>query len=254
MPSKNNRDFQALILAAGYATRLYPITLDISKPLLKINKKAIIDFSVAELSGIKELKEIIIVTNDKFYKDYCEWKDKLRIKKDVIIINDQTKSEEQKLGAVGDIYYTVRNRRINSDLLVIGGDNIWEKGLYDFVKFAQSKQPDISIGIYNLKSKAKASRYGVVKIDNKNKILEFQEKPQKPSSSYIAMCLYYFPRQTLAFLNEYLKEPELNIDKAGCYIKWLLAKTNIYGFSFKGIWLDIGEMDTYQQAQRYFNN
>ena len=254
MPLINSKDFKALILAGGYATRLYPITLDISKPLLKINKKTIIDFSIAELNKIKELKEVAVVTNDKFYRDYCKWVNKLKINKEINIVNDGTKSEESKLGAVGDIYYAVKNRKIDSDLLVVGGDNIWEIGLTDFVKFAQSKGHSISIGIYNLKRKSKASRYGVVKVNKEHKILEFQEKPLKPASSFIAMCLYYFPRESLVFLKEYLKEPKFNADKAGCYIKWLLTKTDVYGFSFKGVWLDIGELDTYKQAQKYFSN
>ena len=141
-PSKNNKKFKVLILAGGYATRLYPITLNVSKPLLKIDDRAIVDFAIGDLSRIKSLSEILIITNNKFYKDYLIWKKSLKIKKKITIINDGTKGDKTKLGAVGDMYYVVRKRKINCDLLVIGGDNIFEKGLFDFVKLLLHKLTD----------------------------------------------------------------------------------------------------------------
>jgi len=252
-PSKNNKSFKVLILAGGYATRLYPITINVSKPLLKIDKRAIIDFAIQDLVKIKELTEIMIITNNKFYKDYLAWKRGLKIKKKVTIINDGTKSDKIKLGAVGDMYYTVRKRNIKSDLLVIGGDNIFEKGLSDFVRFAQKEPPSVSIGIYDLENKFRARRYGVVETDEHHQILDFKEKPEHPASTHVAMCMYYFPKSTLVFFREYVKKLKLDTDKAGSYIKWLMTKGKIYGFKFKGLWLDIGQVDTYRRAQRYFS-
>ncbi|MBL7129965.1 MAG: nucleotidyltransferase family protein [Candidatus Omnitrophica bacterium] len=252
MPSKNKKNFKVLILAGGYATRLYPITLNVSKPLLKIDKRAIIDFAIQDLEKIKGLNEIIVVTNNKFYKDYLKWKKELKLKKKVAIINDETKTDASKLGAVGDMYYTVKKRKINSDLLVIGGDNIFERGLSGFVNFAQEKSPHVSIGTYDLISKFKARRYGVVQIGKDHQILDFQEKPEYPLSTEVAMCMYYFPKDTLTFFKEYVKKLKLDTDKAGSYIKWLMVKGKIFGFRFKGLWLDIGQVDTYRKAQRYF--
>ncbi|MDD5005145.1 MAG: nucleotidyltransferase family protein [Candidatus Omnitrophica bacterium] len=253
MSLKNKRDFKALILAGGYATRLYPITLDVSKPLLKIDNRAIIDFAIQQLNKVSGLKEIIVVTNDKFYSDYHRWKNKLKIKARVTIVNDGTRTEKSKLGAVGDIYFGVRKRKINEDLLIIAGDNIFEKWLLGFVKFAQDKSPDASIGIYNLKDKLKARRYGVVKTDRNHQILDFQEKPKHPASAYVATCVYYFPKETLVFLRDYVNKLKRNTDRAGDYIKWLMTKVKIYGFRFKSLWLDIGQIDTYKKAQRYFS-
>lgn len=254
MSLKDNKNLKALILAGGYATRLYPITLDISKPLLKIdNNRAIIDFSLLELRKIKGLSKIIVVTNDKFYRDYVRWKSKLRIKKKVTIINDGTRTEKSRLGAVGDIYYVIRKRKIDSNLLVIGGDNIFDKGLLGFVKFARDKSPSVSIGIYNVRRKSVARRYGVVRTNKNHRILEFKEKPKRAPSANIAMCMYYFPKETLALLKEYVKDSKLDTDKAGNYIKWLLEKCKVYGFKFSGLWLDIGQIDTYSKAQNYFS-
>ena len=247
------RDITVLILAGGYATRLYPITLNVSKPLLKIGKKkTIIDFSIVELNKIKEVKEIFVITNNKFYKDYCKWVKTAKSRKKITIINDKTKSDKTRLGSVGDIYYAVNKKGINRDLLVIGGDNIFESYLFDFVRFAQKKTPSVSIGVYDVKSKVDAKRYGVVKINKTNKVLLFKEKPKNPPSSLIAMCMYFFPKETLGLLDEYVKKLKLDTDKAGFYIKWLLKKGKMYGFRFKGIWLDIGQLDTYKKAQKYF--
>lgn len=254
MSLKHNKDLKALILAGGYATRLYPITLDISKPLLKIdNSRAIIDFSLQEFKKIDGLNKIIVVTNNKFYRDYVRWKNKLRIRKKVTIVNDGTRTEMSRLGAVGDIYYAVRKIKIDSDLLVIGGDNIFDKGLSGFIKFAREKSPSVSIGIYNVRRKSIARRYGVVKINRDQRIMEFKEKPRQPPSANIAMCMYYFPKETLKFFREYLNRLKLDTDKAGNYIRWLLSKCKVYGFKFGGLWLDIGQIDTYSRAQKYFS-
>lgn len=251
-PLKDNKKFKVLILAGGYATRLYPITLNVSKPLLKIDDRAIIDFAVGDLSRIKSLSEIIIITNNKFYKDYLIWKKSLKIKKKITIINDKTKSDKSKLGAVGDMYYIVKKRKINCDFLVIGGDNIFEDGLPSFVDFAQKRLPNASIGIYDLETKFRARRYGVVETNEKHQILDFKEKPEHPASTHIAMCMYYFPKDTLVFFKEYVKKLKLDTDEAGSYIKWLMTKGKVYAFKFKGLWLDIGQVDTYRKAQRYF--
>ncbi|MFH1622080.1 MAG: nucleotidyltransferase family protein [Candidatus Omnitrophota bacterium] len=253
-PSKNKRKFKALILAGGYATRLYPITLNVSKPLLKIDHRSIIDFAIQDLVKIKDLTEIFVITNNKFYKDYLRWKKELKINKKITIINDNTKSDVKKLGAVGDMYYVVKKKNINCDLLVIGGDNIFEKGLIGFVDFAQKNLPNASIGTYDLISKFKARRYGVVQLNSENLILDFQEKPECPLSTETAMCMYYFPKDTMGLFQEYVKKLKLDTDKAGSYIKWLMTKCKVYAFRFKGLWLDIGQVDTYRKAQRYFYN
>ncbi len=252
MPTKNNKKFKALILAGGYATRLYPITLKVSKPLLKIDHRAIIDFAIQDLEKIESLSEILVITNNKFYKDYLHWKKELKTNKKVTIINDSTKSDKTKLGAVGDMFYTVKKKNINCDLLVIGGDNIFEKHLISFVKFAQNKLPYASIGTYDLISKFSARRYGVVQLDQDQQVLDFQEKPEYPQSTEVAMCMYYFPKHTLVNFHEYVKKLKLDTDKAGSYIKWLMTKVKVFGFRFRGLWLDIGQVDTYRKAQRYF--
>ncbi|MDD5618801.1 MAG: sugar phosphate nucleotidyltransferase, partial [Candidatus Omnitrophica bacterium] len=119
--------------------------------------------------------------------------------------------------------------------------------------FAEKEAPYVSLGIYDLHSKSLATRYGVVKIDKRNKVLDFQEKPKNPASSLVAMCMYYFPKETLGYLKEYIKDLKKNTDRAGDYIRWLMTKGNVFGFKFSGVWWDIGQLDTYHQAQKYFS-
>ena len=252
MARREKRKITAVVLAGGYATRLYPITLNVSKPLLPIGEKSIIDFSLEQLDTIAEVEKIFVITNDKFYRHYCEWTKKISLKKKIAIINDKTKTDKERLGSVGDMYYALIKKQIKNDLLVIGGDNIFENYLASFVQFAQAQLPAISIGVYDVGSKLQAKNYGVVKLDEDHRVLEFVEKPENPPSSLIAMCLYYFPKDTLSLLEEYVAQLHLDTDKAGFYIRWLLGKTAIYGFRFQGVWLDIGKMDTYKQAQHYF--
>lgn len=252
MATEPHHEITVLILAGGYATRLYPVTLNVSKPLLPIGKKAIIDFSLGQLNGIKEIQNIFVITNDKFYRDYGAWRRGIRSTKKIAIISDRTKSEEEKLGSVGDMYYALKNKKINTDLLVMGGDNIFEGSLSDFVQFAQRKSPSVSIGMYDVGTTEKARRYGVVGIGARDQVISFEEKPPHPSSSLIAMCVYFFPRETLGLLEEYVVRLKLDTDKSGFYIRWLLDKTTLYGYRFRGQWFDIGEMDTYKKAQEYF--
>jgi len=251
--SKQKKKFSVLILAGGYGTRLYPLTLDVPKPLLKIGSRVVIDFAIDKLRDIKELKEIFVVTNAKFYRNFCDWKKKVRFTKKITIINDGTRTEKNRLGSIGDLYYTIKKKNINSDLLVIGGDNIFQMGLNHFVDFAYKNSPYISIGIFDVKKKEMAHRYGVVHLDRQKKITSFVEKPKHPSSTLAAMCVYYFPKKSLSFLKQYMGKFKNKTDAAGNYIRWLIEKSKVYGFKFRGSWLDIGQIDTYKKAKKEFS-
>lgn len=245
---------KALILAAGYATRLYPITKDYPKPLLEIGSQPIIDYIINKLNELNEINEIIVVTNSKFMPFFKQWKDSLKIQKRISLVDDLTKSLQDRRGAVGDMYFAIKNKRIKDDLVVVGGDNLFERNLQDFMAFIKIKKDSPAIGIYNLKDKRKAKRYGVVKLDKKNKIIDFKEKPQDPNSTLVAMCLYYFPKKKLGLIKKYLTFGDFKEkhDATGFYIDWLRKRCSVYGFIFEGCWYDIGDSKFFQEARKKF--
>lgn len=242
------------MLAAGYATRLYPITKDYPKPLLEIRSKPIIDYIVEKLNDLNEINEIIVVTNSKFMPLFKRWKDSLKIQKGISLVDDLTNSLEDRRGAVGDMYFAIRNKCIKDDLLVIGGDNLFDNDLQDFLAFIKINKDSPAIGVYNIKDKCEVRKYGVVKLDKRNKIIDFKEKPEDPDSTLVAMCLYYFPKEKLSLIKEYLvfKDKKHEGDATGFYIDWLRKRCLVYGFLFKGHWYDIGDSRFFQEARENF--
>lgn len=245
---------KALILAAGYATRLYPLTENMPKPLLKIAGRPMIDYIVDKLKEINEVDEIFIVTNAKFFNHFKKWAREINFDGKIKIINDGTKSEDSRIGAIGDINLVIKRERIKDDLLIVGGDNLFTWGLGDFVSYALGKKPALTVGLYDVKNKAAASRYGVAGINRDRRIINFEEKPSLPKSRLAAMCLYYFPREKLSLTGEYLRGIKnlCKNDATGNYIRWLYAKEPVYGFVFRGRWYDIGHVDAYKTADKVF--
>lgn len=244
---------KALILAAGYATRLYPLTKEYPKPLLEVKEKPIIGYITDKLNAAKEIEEIFVITNSKFFPHFKRWQKNLRLNKPVRIIDDLTKDNATRLGAVGDIHFTIEKEKMGQDLLVIGGDNIFDGNLNDFISFAKNKGRSPAIGVYDIGEAKKAKKYGVIEMDKENRVVAFQEKPQEPPSSLVAMCLYYFPRQSLGFIKQYLgKGNKKNCDTTGSYIDWLRKKTPVYAFVFDGRWYDIGDIKFYNEAKLKF--
>lgn len=239
-------NMKAIILAAGYATRLYPLTLKRAKPLLPVGGQPIINYIVDGLLEVSEISAIYVVTNNKFYKDFCQWQVESYIDKNVIVINDRTTSDKDKLGAIGDIDLVVREMNIDDDLLVIAGDNLFRFELTEFVKFF--KKNGLSIASYKYPYKNELSHYGIVELDGSNRVKGFQEKPQKPRSDLVAMCLYGFPKNKLSLIKEYLARGN-NKDAPGFYLQWLVEKEGVCSFTFSGQWHDIGTHEAYFRAQ-----
>lgn len=246
---------KAIILAAGYATRLYPLTLNIPKPLLRVTpEKAVIDFIVEDLAGVKGLDEISVVTNHKFYPDFIRWSSGRKQPCSLDVLDDGTISNHDRLGAVGDIVYAVKKKKLDSDIVVVGGDNLFDRGFEKFFDFAFSKKPSASLGIFDIKSKKEAGHFGVVSVDSLGRVVSFEEKPARPRSSYVATCLYYFPKETLEFLFRYAADPKTLKDAPGNYIRWLMQKSSVYGFMLgHGHWHDIGHFDSYQRVVNQYN-
>ncbi|MBL7070767.1 MAG: nucleotidyltransferase family protein [Candidatus Omnitrophica bacterium] len=239
---------KALILAAGYATRLYPLTVNTPKPLLPVSGRPMIDYIMDKLEPLEEIKEVYIVTNSRFYKQFEDWKANHSSSKKISVINDKTLTNDDRLGAIGDIQLFLDEAKVDEDLLVIAGDNLFAFKMKDFISFAMKNTPNFSIALHNIASVEEAKRYGVVNIDDRNKLLKFTEKPVEPESTLVAICLYYFPKEKISRVSEYLKQSR-NKDAPGNYINWLVQNDNVYGFIFDDQWYDIGDKGTYESIK-----
>jgi NDP-sugar pyrophosphorylase family protein len=202
---------------------------------------------IDHLKGRFPAQEVIVVSNNKFYKYFLGWKDKYRL--NVEILNDGSNSPHDRLGAVKDIKFAIEGKF--DDWLILGGDNLFEDDLSKFLNFSYEKAPHASIGLHDVKKKELASRYGIVKIDAQKKITGFAEKPKNPFSTLAATCIYFFPKESLGFLDTFLSL-ETNTDASGKYIGWLAQQTKVYGYTLKGNWLDIGQKDSLSQAEKKY--
>ncbi|MBU1113195.1 MAG: nucleotidyltransferase family protein [Candidatus Omnitrophica bacterium] len=241
---------KVVVLAAGYGTRLYPLTRHLAKPLIPINKKPMINFLFEKIAALEKeftVDEIRVVVNKKFYKDFLNWKKRFKIK--AKILNDGSMSPDDRLGAIKDMKFAFRNTK--TDWLVLGGDNLFDDNLFGFLKFAKKKSPDPSIGLYDIKSRLEAKRFGIVKLNQARRIVDFEEKPKKPASTLAASCIYFFPRQSLRLLDQFVRQNQ-NVDASGRYIAWLAKKAKVFGYILKGRWVDIGHFNSLKLAEKIF--
>ncbi|MCK5306713.1 MAG: nucleotidyltransferase family protein [Candidatus Omnitrophica bacterium] len=242
---------KALILAAGYATRLYPLTKNKAKPLLPINGKPIINYILERLETVKEIDKVFVVTNDKFYIDFLDWKSLAYFRKEIEVINDGTLEDQEKLGAIGDIDFVINSRQIKDDLLIIAGDNLFNFNIVDFVQKSYNMKPSVSMGVYDLKDKRLAGLYGIVKLNGQNRIVDFEEKPRLPKSSLAAAGIYLIPESAIELVASYLKEGN-SPDQPGHFISWLYKVNKVYGFQLAGDWFDIGSLECYKKADELY--
>lgn len=237
---------------------MYPLTKEFPKPLLPIAKRPILDYIALKVAAVKELEAIIVITNDKYYPHFLDWAKKAAsyIPLSIKVINDGTKNEEGRLGAIGDINFALGQEAFGSGdaALIFGGDNLFQESLDGFMDFARRKAPQASIGLYDIGKKELASKYGVVQLGQKSEIIDFAEKPRAPQSSLIATCLYYIPYEKLSSFKEYTQGFKNEKDASGSFISWLSKKEKVYGYVFKKHWYDIGDPQSYQEADEVFAN
>ena len=238
------------ILAAGYGTRLYPLTKRIAKPLISVNNKPMINYLVDKIKILSDrfpVDEVRIVVNNKFYKSFLSWKKKYKIK--AKILNDGSDSPEDRLGAIKDMRFAIG--KVKADWLVLGGDNLFQDDLKGFIKFAKENKSYPSIGLYDVKSKKMARRFGVVMLNKEKRISKFQEKPKKPLSTLAASCVYFFPKQSLHLFDSFISNNG-NVDASGKYIAWLSKESKVFGYTLAGKWIDIGHFDSLKEAENEF--
>jgi glucose-1-phosphate thymidylyltransferase len=243
---------KALILAAGYATRLYPLTKKYPKPLLEVKGRPIINYIIEKIGQVSGINEIYVVTNSKFISDFRKWAKTIKSPKKITLVDDLTKNNQDRRGAIGDIEFVIKKKKIQEDLLVVGGDNLFNGSLQKFLHAVKKNIAPIALGLYRLKRKNDASRYGVVKLDKLKRVISFQEKPKYPQSSLVAMCLYYISKNYLNLVNVYIQDGKRKTDATGSYIAWLKDKVDVYGHVFSGAWFDIGDYQYLNTAKEKF--
>jgi glucose-1-phosphate thymidylyltransferase len=227
------------------------LTKEYPKPLLRVKNKPILEYIIEKLEAADKANEIFVVTNSKFIAKFRQWKKTFKSKARVTLVDDRTKSNVDRLGAIGDVNFVINKKRVKEDVLVIGGDNLFSGSLSKFLKFARNNKPAATIGLYKLKNLKDASRYGVAKLDKDNRVVYFEEKPKKPKSRLVAMCLYYIPFECLGLIKEYIRVQK-KADATGNYIDWLKDKIKTFGFVFKGSWYDIGDFKYLNEAKNNF--
>ncbi len=243
---------KALVLAAGYATRLYPLTLNQPKPLLDVGGKPIMDYIVEKLEQIDEIDTVYVVTNNKFYSHFKEWADSSGFKKNIKIVNDQTMSNEDRLGAVGDMAYVVEHEDIDDDLFVIAGDNLFDFSLLPMVNMFRELGSTVIAGRKTSKEEI-AGKYGNIITDQEKKITAFEEKPENPRSDIASTALYLFSKEAISSLKQCIEE-QGKPDNSGDFIRYLSEKQDIYVHILEQGWFDIGGKEELETAREKYSS
>ena len=194
-----------LILAAGYATRLYPLTLTQPKPLLPVAGKPMVEYVLDNIAPIGGIDRVYVVTNAKFAGHFQKWADGYKGSKsklDFTIVNDQSTDDSNKLGAIGDLHLVITKEKVDDDLIVVAGDNLFSESLEDFGRFCREKNAPV-LGVYDVGSLDQVKKYSSINLDAKGKIVSFEEKPKNPTSTVIGIALYYYPKATLPLIKTF---------------------------------------------------
>ena len=239
---------KCLILAAGYATRLYPLTENFPKPLLKVGEKTILDWLIDDLEKSKVINEYVVISNHKFAHHFDDWaKDKAYR---ITVLDDGTTSNENRLGAVKDIQFAIDKLNIEEDVLVIAGDNVLDFSLNSFVKYAMDKQTSCVMRYFE-PSQAKLVKCGVLELDGDDKIINMTEKPEEPASNWCCPPFYYYTAEDTQKVQQGIDEG-CNTDAPGSYISWLCKKTDVYAMEMPGSRYDIGNLESYEKVQKEY--
>jgi len=221
---------KALILAAGYATRLRPLTDTIAKPLLPVGGRPMVDW-ILDRIGETSADEVHLVTNARFAPDFERWAEG----KDVRVHNDGTTSNDDRLGAIGDIHFV----GLDDDLLAIASDNLFDYSLADYEAYWREKGGS-AVAVHDVGDFELAKKYGIVDVDENNRITNFVEKPEQPPTTLSATATYLYRRDHAALIPTYLEEGNPP-DQPGNYVAWLHKREPVFAYRFDGEWYDIGD-------------
>ncbi|MBI4451926.1 nucleotidyltransferase family protein [Candidatus Woesearchaeota archaeon] len=240
----------AIVLAAGYATRLYPLTKDKPKPLLDVAGKPIIEHIIRKLEKIGEINKIYIVTNAKFEQHFKDWLKNFDAERPVEIVNDGTTSNEDRLGALGDLHYIIQEKSINGDIILIAGDNLFDLSLPEVHNYFKKRKSNVVV-LHDVKDMELAKQYGIVEIDHNNLVVNFVEKPTSPQSTLASTGIYMFPQKTIGLIKKYISQGN-NPDKTGNFIEWLHKREKVSSYVTDKKWHDIGSIEQLERANKHY--
>ena len=241
---------KAIILAAGYATRLYPLTINKPKALLTINEKPIINYIVEQINTIDVVDEIYVVTNHKFIDSFADWQNEIESRAKITVLDDGTTSEQDRKGAIGDIAFVIQKMNINDELLVVAGDNFFTYPLKNYYDFYKQKDKDcVCVKVWN--DEKTLRNFGIALLDQNNKVLDIEEKPENPKSNTVVFAMYLYQKDTIPLFFFFLSQGN-NPDAPGNFPAWLYKQKEVYAYTFKGECYDIGTPESYQEVQALF--
>ncbi|MDX6473010.1 MAG: glucose-phosphate thymidylyltransferase [Gaiellaceae bacterium] len=235
---------KAIILAAGYATRLYPLTETVAKPLLPVGGRPMIDLLLDRVREVDDVDGVHVVTNHKFADSFLRWAED----KDVIVHDDSTTSEDDRLGAIGDIRFVVEQAGLDGhDLLVVAGDNLFDYSVADYARWWHGKGEASAVALYDVGDFELVKKYSSVELDDDDRLTGFVEKPEHPETTLVATATYLFHRSHVPLVERYLEEGN-SPDQPGRFVAWLVPRAPVYGYRFEGEWRDIGDAEQLLEA------
>ncbi len=244
---------KCLILAAGYATRLYPLTENFPKPLLEVKGKTILDWLIDDIDSLGLVNEYVVISNHKFAQHFEQWAEgagQSAGSKKITVVDDGTSTNETRLGAVRDIQFAIDKLSLDDDMLVIAGDNLLDFSLTKFIQYAVEKKTSCVMRYYESET-ARLRKSGVVSIDENDKILSMEEKPAEPKSNWCCPPFYYYTREDAKLVAKGI-EAGCGIDAPGSYIAWLCTQTEVHAMEMPGRRYDIGNLESYQRVQEAY--
>ena len=243
-----------IILAAGYATRLYPLTLNQPKPLLPVAGKPMLEHVIDNIATIRAIDHAYIVTNAKFAGHFQKWSEgyqRPNLHFSFTIVNDQSTTEDNRLGAIGDTHLVLKKHEIDDGIIVVGGDNLFSHDLAGFGDYCEQKNAPVT-GVYDVGDLEQIKKYNSIEIDQDHRIKFFEEKPQVPKSTLTGIALYYYPKSVLPLIDQYISEGN-NPDQPGRLVQWLYPRVPFYVWKVPGLWYDVGSIETLEEANRVFS-
>jgi len=250
--TKEPEQLKAVVLAAGYATRLYPLTLETPKPLLEVGGIPILRRLLDQLGDVEGLEVVYVVTNAKFADAFLAFAEDWEGPFELMVVDDGTTSEDDKLGAIGDLALVIEQEEIDDDLLVAAGDSIFGEGRLDeFARLAEGRRAP-AIAVFDVGEPEAVKPYSAITADDEGLIIAFEEKPEAPETTLAGIALYFYPRETLQLVRRYLGEGN-NPDQPGRLVEWMHTRTPFYTWRIPGRWYDIGSPETLEAADREFS-